>query len=184
VSTTPTASTTLSAAPPPAAPSATPSAATSSAAAIRVDPALLDVLPSEIDGQPLRPDDATAADIAGTGDLATDVEAIAVGLYIRASETAEDLAVASVVRLRSGVFDDGWYRSWRETYDQGACEVAGGVTSGAAEAEIGGHTTHIGSCVEAVHTYHVHLADPERVVSITAAGDGRFGERVVAGLTE
>ena len=50
--------------------------------------------------------------------------------------------------------------------------------------EIGGHATHIESCQGGVHLYHVHLADPDRVISITAAGEGRFGERVVAGLTE
>ena len=66
----------------------------------------------------------------------------------------------------------------------GACEVAGGVAPGAAVTEIGGHETHIGSCQGGVHTYHVHLANPDRIVSITAAGEGRFGERVVEGLTE
>jgi hypothetical protein len=30
----------------------------------------------------------------------------------------------------------------------------------------------------------VHLPDPDRVISITSLGDARYGERVVAGLTE
>ena len=85
---------------------------------------------------------------------------------------------------RPGVFDDGWFRSWRSTYDEGACQVAGGVSPGAAESVIAEHETHIGTCEGGVHTYHVHLADPDRVISITAVGEGRFGERVVAGLTE
>jgi hypothetical protein len=148
----------------------------------RVDPTLLDVLPRDIDGQPLRPDDESAAAIEN---LPADVEALAIGLYIRhGSSAADDFAIVNVARLRSGVFEEGWFRSWRDTYDRGACEVAGGVAPGSTEAEIAGHATHIESCQGGVHLYHVHLADPDRVISITAAGEGRFGERVVAGLTE
>ena len=169
--------------------SVTPGVQSSSPAAgagsVAVDPALLDLLPADIDGQPLRPDAETAGDIAATGDLAQDIAAIAVGLYIQpGTSTADDLAIVSVVRLQPGVFDDEWFRSWRATYDEGACQVAGGVAPGGAETRIGDHDTHIGTCEGGVHTYHVHLEDPDRVISISAAGEGRFGERVVAGLTE
>ena len=175
--------------PPPAAVSAptSPSALPppSAAGAVALDPALLDLLPGEVGGQALQPDDATAADLAANGGLAADIEAIAVGLYIQpGSSTADNLAIVNVARLRPGVFEDAWFRSWRSTYDDGACEVAGGVAPGAAVTEIGGHETHIGSCQGGVHTYHVHLQNPDRIVSITAAGEGRFGERVVEGLTE
>ncbi len=74
--------------------------------------------------------------------------------------------------------------SWRQTYDAAACEVAGGLSAGIAQADLAGHETFIGTCVGAVRTYHVHLADPDRVIAITALGTGRFGERVVAGLRE
>ena len=166
-------------------PVVSPTVAPSSAASVAVDPALLDLLPADISGQALRPDLETAAEIATTGELSQDIEAIAVGLYVQpGTSSLDDLAIVNVVRLRPGVFDDGWFRSWRTTYDGGACEVAGGVAPGVAETRIGEHATHIGSCVGGVHTYHVHLVDPDRVVSITATGEGRFGERVVAGLTE
>ena len=169
----------------PASPSSPASPPPSAAGAVALDPALLDLLPDEVGGQALTPDDATAAEIAGNRGLAADLEAIAVGLYIQpGSSTADDLAIVNVVRLRPGVFGDAWFRSWRSTYDDGACEVAGGVAPGTAVTEIGGHETHIGSCQGGVHTYHVHLPSPDRVISITAAGEGRFGERVVAGLTE
>ena len=159
-----------------------PAPSPSAAGAARVDPTLLDVLPAEIEGQPLRPDDATAAGIEG---LPTEVEAIAIGLYVApGTSTADDLAIVNVVRLQPGVFDEAWFRSWRTTYDEGACQVAGGVAPGSAEARIGEYDTHIGSCVQGAHTYHVHLASPDRVISITSVGEGRFGERVVAGLTE
>ena len=169
----------------PASPSLSGSARPSAAGAVALDPTLLDLLPDEVGGQALQRDDATAVEIAGNGGLAADIEAIAVGLYVQpGSSTADDLAIVNVVRLRPGVFGDTWFRSWRSTYDEGACEVAGGIASGAAVTEIGVHETHIGSCEGGVHTYHVHLSNPDRVVSITAAGEGRFGERVVAGLTE
>jgi hypothetical protein len=153
---------------------------------VAVDRSLLDVLPDEVQGQPIRFDDVTAAEIAGDGNLAPDIEAIGLALYIQpgSSATPDDLAIVSVVRVRPGVFGDAWFRSWRSTYDVGACEIAGGVEPGGAVSEIGRHETHIGSCTGGVHTYHVHLPSPDRVVSITAAGEGRFGERVVAGLTE
>ena len=156
------------------------------AGAVLVDPTLLDVLPPDIDGQALRPDQDTAMEIAGDEDLALDIEAIAVGLYIQpgSSAAAEGLAIVNIVRLRLGVFGDTWYRSWRSTFDEGACQVAGGVAPGGAESRIGDHDTHIGTCVGGVHTYHVHLANPDRVIAITSAGEGRVGERVVAGLTE
>lgn len=160
--------------------------APASVGAVVVDRTLLDVLPADIDGQRVRPDDETAAEIAGDDDLAPDIEAIAVGLYVQpgSSTVAEGLAIVNVVRLRPGVFDEAWFRSWRTTYDDGACQVAGGVAPGAAESRIGDHDTYIGTCVGGVHTYHVHLENPDRVISITGAGEGRVGERVVAGLTE
>jgi hypothetical protein len=146
---------------------------------------LLDVLPDEVEGQALRPDPETAKEIAMTPDLSIDAEAIAVGLYVGpGTSTADDVAIVNVVRLRAGVFGDAWFRSWRSTYDEGACQVAGGVSPGTVNSEIAGHETHIGTCQGGVHTYHVHLVGPDRVISITAVGEGRFGERVVAGLTE
>ena len=67
-----------------------------------------------------------------------------------------------------------------------AMEIAGDedLAPGGAESRIGDHDTHIGTCVGGVHTYHVYLANPDRVVAITSAGEGRVGERVVDGLTE
>jgi hypothetical protein len=184
-STSPAGASPTSVSPSPAASALSSSPSAGTGAAVEVDPSLLDVLPAAIDGQPLRPDAETAAEIAANQDLALDIEAIAVGLYVApGASTADDFAVVNVVRVRPDVFDEAWFRSWRSTYDEGACQVAGGVAPGAAVTRIGEHDTHIGSCQAGVHTYHVHLPSPDRVVSITAAGDVRFGERVVAGLTE
>jgi hypothetical protein len=57
--------------------------------------------------------------------------------------------------------------------------------SGRAEAQIGGRTTFIGTCAGGAHTYHVRLeSDDAIIVSVTAVGERRLGEQVVAGLTE
>lgn len=164
-----------------------PIAPSSSAGATAVvDPALLDVLPADLSGLALIRDADTAREIVAGGGLPDDVEALAVGLYASPGSSAggDDLAIVNVVRLRPGSFDDAWFRSWRETFDVGACDRAGGVAPGTAEAEIDGRPVHIGTCQGGVHTYHVHLSDPDRLISITALGDARFGERVLAGLTE
>ena len=155
-----------------------------SGALIAIDPSLLHVLPQQVDGLPLTPDPATAADVSTDADLARSASAIAVALAIApGASTADDLAVVSVVKLRPGVFGDAFFRNWRDTYDRAACAVAGGIT-GHASATIGGHETEIGTCAAGAHTYHVHLATSDILVSITAAGPRRLGELVVAGLTE
>ena len=172
---------------PPSDVTTTPSivATTPAPGAVAIDGTLLDPLPAAVGGIERRADPETAADIAASADLATSVEAIAVALYIGPGASgAEDLAIVSLARLLPGVFSEGWFRSWRETYDAAACEPAGGVTTGSAEATLGGRTTFIGTCRNGVHTYHVRLVDPDRVVAITAVGGGRLGERIVEGLTE
>ena len=171
----------VTAAPSPASADPTPA----SSAAVQVNLELLDVLPPAVDGIQRTADPDTAAEIATSVDLAASVDSIAVAIYVGpGSSAADDLAIVSVARLRRGVFSDAWFRQWRETYDASACEPAGGVQAGSAQAEIGGVTTYIGSCANLVHTYHVRLTDPDRVVAITAFGERRLGERIVEGLTE
>jgi hypothetical protein len=150
-----------------------------------VDARLLDVLPAEIDGVALEPDPTTAAEIASDSTLAGFAESIAVALAISPGTSAgDDLAIVSVIRLRPGVFDEAWFRTWRATYDAAACEVAGGLAGQPSEVEIGGRTAYVGTCAGDAHTYHVHLAAPTLIVSVTAAGERKFGELVVAGLAE
>ena len=149
-----------------------------------VDEALLDVLPAQVDGIDLVGDPDTAAGIASDPDLGPIASAIAVALAIEpGASLGDDLAVVSVVQLRPGVYDETWFRSWRDTYDTAACEPAGGVT-GNAQADIGGHDTYIGSCAQGAFTYHTYLVDLDRVVSVTSVGERRLGEQVVAGLGE
>jgi hypothetical protein len=170
--------------PPPATPSPSPTATSAGSAAVTVDPSLLDLLPKTVGGVPLESDDATAAEIASEASIAPFVSALAVAAAFGppATEALPDYVVVTVARLKPGLFGDLFYRGWRDTFDAAVCERAGGV-DGHAEAEIGGRQTFIGTCAEGVHTYHVHLPNRDVIVSLQGAGDGRFGERVVEGLT-
>ena len=168
---------------PGAAPTGSPSSGPSGAA-IQVDPGLLTYVPTTVDGVPVTFDPETSAtNAAADPGLARDLAAIAVALAIApgASAAADDLAVVSVVRLRDPTKDDNWFRDWRDTYDQAACGPAGGVI-GNAEAQIGGGTVYIGSCKGGARTYHTRLVSAGIVVSITALGSRRLGEKVMAGL--
>jgi hypothetical protein len=164
----------------PPAPTASPTAA-----GVVVDPTLLDLLPSDIDGVTLTADPDTASAIAAEGSIAPFVSAIALASAFGplATDTPGDYVVVTVARLRPGTFSDLFYRGWRDTFDAAVCEQAGGV-DGHAEAEIGGHQTFIGTCSGGVHTYHVHLPTQDAIVSMQGLGEGRYAEHVIAGLTE
>jgi hypothetical protein len=163
----------------------TPSSPPGPSGDVAVDLALLEHLPASVDGVTVEPDPATSAQVASDPSLSDSASGLAVALAIAAgSSVADDLAIVSVVRLRPGIFDEGFFRSWRDSYDEAACDAAGGV-SGRAEAQIGGRTTFIGTCAGGAHTYHVRLeSDDAIIVSVTAVGERRLGEQVVAGLTE
>ncbi len=157
----------------------------SSSSDVIVDATLLDLLPSDIDGVPLTSDPVTAAEVAADGSVAPFVGALAIATVFGPISTDADIdyAVVTVARLRPGAFGELFYRGWRDTFDAAVCDQAGGV-DGHAEADIAGHPTYIGTCAGGVRTYHVHLPERDVIVSMQAAGPGRFGERIVAGLTE
>lgn len=153
----------------------------SPAVSVEVDASLLTILPDEVAGAPIQPAPEAAREIAVDPSLATDVEAVAVALAVSAgSSGSEDLVIANVVRLRQDVFNETFFRGWRDSYDGAACQPAGGVT-GNAEAEIDGRHVYIGSCVNGPLTYHVRYGE-DVIVSITSVGDGRFGEQLVSNL--
>jgi hypothetical protein len=169
--------------PAPTAP-ATPTPSPTSSSVV-VDPALLDLLPSDIEGVALKADPDTASEIAAEGSIAPFVSAIALASAFGplATDTPGDYVVVTVARLRPGTFSDLFYRGWRDTFDAAVCEQAGRV-DGHAETEIGGHQTFIGTCSGGVHTYHVHLPSQDAIVSMQGLGEGRYAEHVIAGLTE
>ena len=151
-------------------------------AGVTVDPGLLEVLPGQVDGATLEPDPATATQIASDLVLAESALSIAVALAVAPGTSgSEDLAVASVTRLRPDAFDEAFYQEWRDTYNAAACEVADGVLS-EVKTMIGARTAYVGTCVGGALTYHTYLEDQGFIVSITATGPRRFGELIIAGL--
>lgn len=148
---------------------------------VPIDPALLDLLPAMVDGLPVVREDQGLADAVRDPDLRRNARAIAAGLV--ADPGSGEFAFASIVAFRPGVLTEAFYRDWRDTFDEGACSQAGTVT-GHAEAEIGGRTVQIGSCSGGVRTYHVRLRNSDVVVSVSAVGDRRLGEKLVEGLRD
>jgi hypothetical protein len=162
-------------------PSEAPSA--SAPSGILVDEGLLAALPREVDGITLNAVPDAARQIAADPNLRRDAVGVAVGMLAGLTETSEDFAVASVVELGAGVFDDDFFASWRDSYDESACEPAGGV-SRRAETLVDGRAVFVATCVQGARTYHVHLAGPDRIVSITSIGERNLGEQIVTDLEE
>jgi hypothetical protein len=148
-----------------------------------VDPALLGHLPASVFGFPLAPDPSTAATVAADPTLAANAEAIAMAIVVApGGSNGDDLAVASVVKLRPGVDNPIFREIFRAAYDRVACEQAGGV-AGSQSTTIAGRDVLVGSCTGGATTYHVHLADG-LIVSVTSLGSRGLGEQIVANLQE
>jgi hypothetical protein len=146
---------------------------------LTIDPALLGVLPASVAGLPVMESPEGDADARTNRVLPSIAEAAVSGVAV---DTASgDLVVALVVRLRAGTFDDAAFRSWRDSYDLGACAASGGVT-GDAEAQIGGRTVFVGTCANGLHTYHAWIADKNLLVSASSIGSRRLGEDLMANL--
>ena len=147
--------------------------------AVVVDPTLLGVLPAAVGGIPLTESADGETDALASTQLSTIASALAAGLAV--DSPSGNFVYAVVVRLLPGGLDDARFRDWRDSYDEGACSGAGGVV-GHAEAEIAKRTVFIGTCDAGVRTYHVWIEDRDLVVSASAAGDQRFGERLMTDL--
>jgi hypothetical protein len=148
-----------------------------------VDARLLRVLPAAVAGVAMQPSPESAARMVTDTSLAETASAIAVGVVVAAGNSlSDDLAVSTVIQLRPGVFDDQFYQGWRDAYDRAACEPAGGVASHVQQL-IGPHTVEVTVCGGGARTYHTYLPG-DRLVSITAVGDRKFGDLVMAGLRQ
>lgn len=150
-----------------------------SSPSVGIDSSLLGVLPASVDGlDVIESPEAEAAALAGS-ELAAIGTAMAAGIAV--DTTTGEFVYAVVVRLKPEGMNDRVFRDWRDSYDEGACSLADGIT-GHAEAEIGGRAVYIGTCVGGVRTYHVWLAEPGILISASAVGDRRLGEMLVEGL--
>jgi hypothetical protein len=147
------------------------------------DPHLFELLPDTSDRFSLTYDPATTATVAADPGLDPAVDALATGLYRLRDAPADspDFAIVNVVHLRSPNLDDEWFRSWRETYDEGACGQAGGVVR-RAETPIRDLIVYVGSCAGDAFTYHVRLNEGSVVLSMTSIGPARIGQAVTERL--
>lgn len=146
---------------------------------IALDPTLLRFLPESVEGITVVEDVDEAA--IALSDPALPRIASAVDGAVAVDTGTGNLVYAWIVQLRPGVFTDGDFRQWRDSYDDGACAPAGGVV-GRAEATIGGRQAFVTSCVAGLHTYHVWIKDQDILISASSIGDGRFGEKLLEGL--
>lgn len=154
-----------------------PSPTPDDAAPLLIDPSVLAFLPESIDGVPLLEDiDEAAVALTDPG-----LPQIATALDAAVAVQGDNLVLAWVVRLRPDRFTSDAFRQWRDSYDEGACTAAGGVV-GHAEAEIGGRTVYVTSCVAGLRTYHVWLEEQGVLISASSLGEGRFGEKLLEGL--
>ena len=150
---------------------------------VEADPALLEFIPDTPDGLEEFYDSDTTRQVAADPALAKDAVGLAIALYIvpGAAAPASDLAVVSIVRLRDPSIGEEAYRTWRDTYDASACDVAGGV-SGKAQSTINGRVVYIGSCSGGALTYHVRIRQGSIIVSVTSIGPMRLGEKVMKAI--
>lgn len=169
---------------PPPAPSSPPAPASPPTVtpppAVVEDASLLALLPAAVDGVAVTTEPQALAEAAADRDFAANVEAAAFPIVAGAA----DLASGVIAELRDGVFNDAFFRAWRDAYDEGACAQAGGV-AGHAEVRLGGRPVFITSCAQGLTVYHAHVAEGGRdiVVSLFSLGPGRYGERLMAGIT-
>jgi hypothetical protein len=165
----------------PAATAAGPST-TASRSAVEADPGLFAFIGDAAGGLTFQYDTETTVRVAADPDLALNAVGLAIGLYtVPNQQPIVDFAIVSIVRLRDATLDDAWYRSYRDSYDTGACAQAGGVERHA-ESTIGPNQVFIGTCAGGAFTYHVRLATQPIVVSITAAGPARLGQRLAGSV--
>jgi hypothetical protein len=156
---------------------ASPAVTRPRAGAVVQDPTLLDVLPESVEGVPVALEAQAFTDAAADPAFATSMETAAFAVLVDGG----DLASGVVARPVPGRFSEAFFRDWRDTYNEGACAQAGGVTANA-EAELGGRTVYIATCAGGMRTYHAYLAERDLVVSLFSLGERRFGEQLMAGI--
>ncbi len=146
-------------------------------ATVPIDPTLLELLPATVGGLPV----VAVSEPSGADDpgLVETLDRMAQAIVVDPASDA--FAYASVIVVRPGVLDDSFFRSWRDSFDEGACSQAGGVT-GHAQATIAGRTAYIGRCDGGILTYHVRLPGIDTIVSASSLGESRLGEQLLAGL--
>jgi hypothetical protein len=148
---------------------------------VQVDPTLLDVLPSMLDGIAIEYAPEASAETATSPGLVQTTEALAYA--IGANPQTADLVVAAISRPRAGSFSDQFFREWRDTFDQEVCSRAGEV-AGNAEAEFDGRTVFIATCGNGGTVYHAYLERRALIASVFSLGEASLGEQLMGELRD
>ena len=160
-------------------PGTSPGASPGASPAVPIDPSLLAILPSTVGGQPLTEVPEVEANLVSDPNLVATAAGLAVALGIDVG--SGEFAYIAVIQLKPLVFGNAYYSSWRQSYDEGACSQSNGLKS-TGTTTIAGRQVFTGTCNGGAETYHVHLAGPDRLVSITSVGTSHFGAIVLAAL--
>jgi hypothetical protein len=159
-----------------------PSNSTPAGSSIESDPGLFAFIGGTAGALNFQYDPDTTAQVAADPGLAGNVSGLAIGLYtMPGQQPVADFAIVSVLHLRDPSVGPDWFRSYRDTYDAAACAQAGGIDRHS-ETTIGANDVFIGACAGGAFTYHVRLEARAIVVSITAAGPARLGERIAGDI--
>jgi hypothetical protein len=156
--------------------SASASASPAADTAVR-DDSLLSILPPDVEGAPVTVEDASFDEAARDPAFVEHVARAAFAVVT----TPTDLASGVVAQLRPGTLDDTFLADWRETYNEGACAQAGGVSTNA-ETSLDGRTVHIATCGGGLTVYHAAIPERDVIVSLFSIGEGRFGEQLMRDL--
>jgi hypothetical protein len=167
---------------------ASPSGLTGSGGEVIVDTSLLSYIPITGHGLVQAVDPDTTAQVAQDPALRNNATGLIIAIYTAtpspgaASPTdGNDIAIASVIRLRDPSVGDDWFRAWRDSYDTAACANAGGVARNS-QTDVGTHTVFVGACAGGSFTYHTRIANGAIVISITSVGSLHLGETIMERL--
>jgi hypothetical protein len=145
---------------------------------VRIDPSLLGVLPQEVDGLSVLENSEAEADAQANGTLATLSDGMVGALAI--DPATADFVLADVVRVRPTAMTDAVFMAWRDSFDAGVCADSG--VTGHAQQTMNGLTVYVGTCGNAIHTYHTWIASKNLLVTASAGGKRQLGPLLFQGL--
>jgi hypothetical protein len=144
-----------------------------------VDRTLLAVLPTTIGGNALSEDPDAEQTAIADPDLGANVDRIVTAFV--GDPAGENWAYTAVADVRPVARTDAFYQDWQATFDQSACDQAGGVTAHAT-LQIAGREVDQSTCAGGVRTYHVRMKSGALMVSISDLGPAKYGEQVLQAL--
>ena len=147
------------------------------AAAPVLDPSLMSILPSSVEGVAVTQEPSSFGQAVTDPCFVANVDRAVFPIAVSGS----DLASGVVAHLRAGVYSDAFYSDWRATYDEGACAQSSGALAQASET-LGGRTIYVTTFGGGLRVYHAYLPDRGVIVSLLSTGPKSLGELIVGQL--